>query len=84
MKAKEFSELKTGTGDPITPEKLLHRCLWRLEDLKRTRDSTNMQQRAQRIWGTTPEQWRKDSELLIGEVRYCLSLNDKDEPTHYD
>jgi hypothetical protein len=72
MTYEEFKSLKTGSGDPITPEKLMSRILWRLDDLQKMKKSRNL---------------AGDLDVRIDELNFLLSVDmDEDgniEPTHY-
>jgi hypothetical protein len=83
MTPEEFKSLKTGTKDPITPEKLMVAALWRLDDLEKMKKRGRTDNDPRK----TDEQWAFSIDQRIDEVCYLLSVHRFDgghiEPTHY-
>ena len=71
LNAEEFGKLKSGTGDPITPIRMMNHAIWRIKDL------------ADRRKESQDAKYQEDIDIRISEVRYILGINDNNEPTHY-
>lgn len=84
MTPEEFKNLKTGTADPLSPEKILATALWRLAEWQKMRKTG-------RDWFDRPvedlEKFNNCMDDYIRAVCCVLSVRLKEdgsiEPTHF-
>ena len=86
MTPEEFKNLKTGTADPLSPEKVLATALWRLEEWQKMK-KTGHDWFGRPVKAQDLEEFNKNMNNRIDAVCCVLSVHLKEdgsiEPTHF-